>query len=356
MELFDLSDEFNQQINSYLTNNLIPGNEFEELYNELRNKVLTRDILSAIRIYLTEDCNANCSFCFNSKKRTPANFIDPQKLEILNNTISDQMNPNLSVRVMGGEPTLHPEFKEIYSSLMYHYSSIKLFTNALNDEITKLKPRRNDLIVYNFSLVNKSFPSGKFIPERKFKRAFETMVACDTNIDELKRKIEVIVNRLSKLFIDSFTGFALTLNLTENIDSNRIMLNSKLEEIVNFLNDINIGYWYDHRPPICFFEPRIEKLILNNPGGFARHCLCTPDDSFNVYSDFTLYYCNQFPLRIGNVFRGDDIMDLSEIKEKLIHAHTIKLMTNYLAGCKDCEHWLKMCNGGCWKHRTVVNT
>jgi len=347
--------KYNSIVRDYLKKNLGTRNQYWRIYNKIESKLFTKNILiKGLRIYLTEECNASCNFCFNKKLRSKKRFIDTKKLEKFNNMISNKGSFG-SVRVMGGEPTLHPEFLKIYTSLKYHYKKIILFTNAINDVIFKLKPRLADTIIFNFYTLQKQVDVKKFLPSRNFHRGFETIVNHNTDMNTFKEKIKHFKTCLEKYGIHNYC-FYLSPNLTENIFKYKKILNDKFEKLILYMQDLGAIFSYDHLPPLCFFEERVRKLVLNSKNNSQNQlkCMCSPNDSFNMYPDFTLYYCNQYPYKIGNIFDiNGNIMPYDEIISFLKKAHIEKEMINYLSGCKDCENWFKYCNGGCWKHRTV---
>lgn len=86
----------------------------------------------ALEIEITRRCNWNCKFCYNiwkhSKKvnsRIDLPWKDYKK-------IIDEAYENgcVTIRLSGGEPTLHPEFKKFISYITEKGMSAALFTNA----------------------------------------------------------------------------------------------------------------------------------------------------------------------------------------------------------------------------------
>ena len=85
-------------------------------------------------ILLTEVCNMNCAYCF--AKET---MMAPPKKEM---SLADferllvflKNNRQNEVRLMGGEPTLHSQFKEIVDLALSHSLKVKIFTNGFFSE------------------------------------------------------------------------------------------------------------------------------------------------------------------------------------------------------------------------------
>lgn len=98
-------------------------------------------------IMLNYACNLSCSYCFASDfvqhRDSPENTCSPNNISVENfkravNFLAKdkEINPNNHVRigVIGGEPTLHPRFKELMEILLYddRVDSVNLFTNGLD--------------------------------------------------------------------------------------------------------------------------------------------------------------------------------------------------------------------------------
>ncbi|MEA3327559.1 MAG: radical SAM protein [Chloroflexota bacterium] len=80
-------------------------------------------------IIITNVCNANCSFCF-ARENTQASqkFIS---LDDLNKRIDFIRSSGLSqIRLIGGEPTLHPNFQEIVNHITSTELDLILFSNG----------------------------------------------------------------------------------------------------------------------------------------------------------------------------------------------------------------------------------
>jgi organic radical activating enzyme len=80
-----------------------------------------------IRILFNYTCNLYCSYCFekqlwnNKEKLTPEDLIK----------ILDFAGPNELVTIVGGEPTLHPQFSELLSVLRKYPNPKHLLTNGI---------------------------------------------------------------------------------------------------------------------------------------------------------------------------------------------------------------------------------
>ena len=103
-----------------------------------------------MRILITEGCNANCKSCFNKDYRT-AEYIKFEDYKDLAIYLKD--SGVKIVKLMGGEPTTHPDFLEIFDFSKQCFGKVGIFTNGINDEIIKIVPREDDQIIYNATFI-----------------------------------------------------------------------------------------------------------------------------------------------------------------------------------------------------------
>ena len=84
---------------------------------------------NTFRLILTEDCNANCPHCFNANMREDKHM----SMETFYRAISYIDAP--AVKLMGGEPTLHPFLNEIIDACHDAFDTVRMFTNGLKKDI-----------------------------------------------------------------------------------------------------------------------------------------------------------------------------------------------------------------------------
>jgi len=106
-------------------------------------------------ILLTSYCNQNCSFCFASHlmgKRNKTNHISFEKYAKLLDYL--EKNGINEVFLMGGEPTMHPDFIKIIRETVDRGFAIELFTNGVfSDEIRDfLISLGNQIKMYHLNL------------------------------------------------------------------------------------------------------------------------------------------------------------------------------------------------------------
>jgi len=98
-----------------------------------------------MEIYLTYGCNLNCLNCDISSRQAPAN--EKMSLEQIQKFIDESITAGIKwgkIRIMGGEPTLHPDILAIIKLLIRYkreYSKdtiIQLITNGYGVQVNKV--------------------------------------------------------------------------------------------------------------------------------------------------------------------------------------------------------------------------
>jgi len=91
-----------------------------------------------MNVLLTQVCNRRCSFCFARErlggKRPGSPFMSRENLRKVMDFL--RRSGERELRLLGGEPTLHPEFREIVEEAVAGGFHVHLFTNAMMREGT----------------------------------------------------------------------------------------------------------------------------------------------------------------------------------------------------------------------------
>ncbi len=84
-------------------------------------------------ILITNSCNQSCEFCFAKKEMKRPLKERQMSFEKFVRVINklQKISASESIKIMGGEPTLHPEFRKIIRVALTKYRSVQLFTNGL---------------------------------------------------------------------------------------------------------------------------------------------------------------------------------------------------------------------------------
>jgi MoaA/NifB/PqqE/SkfB family radical SAM enzyme len=89
-----------------------------------------------MNIILNSYCNLKCNYCFADEYmeetvNTPGKSME---YDYFTQEMLPKIRPSGGINFMGGEPTLHPRFNEMFTATldaMSPYSNLGLFTNGL---------------------------------------------------------------------------------------------------------------------------------------------------------------------------------------------------------------------------------
>lgn len=277
--------------------------------------------------------------------------MDEKKLKILIEDLLSDNFPNL--KLLGGEPTVHPSFTELYPYFQSKFRHVTLFSNALNDNIKKIVPRASDYITYNGYFINDSFDTEKFLPRNPnpFLRTIQNVVNMAFDFDGFKKRALFVKNFFRNANLENNYVMALSLDCTEDIFAHAETLNQLFIDIINFATTNKINITTHRSAPICFFvNPelvRLRKLFQNR--FFPTHICDVTYGQAIVDTDFNLKYCDRMPKILGNVFKNEfETIDLEDFKLKMYQGYVWKMKDNYDLKCHGCKLWAKECNGGCY--------
>lgn len=288
--------------------------------------------MRSVRFLITERCNASCPSCINKDIRGES-FIDLNKFEQLcaffkENTVSH-------IKIMGGEPTLHPFFAEITSIAQNYFERVIVFSNGTCDSLRSFKPRCKDSINLNF-LFSSRWSESFLCHHKNCAHVFEIMVNSKTNVDLVKKEITRIWN-----IKPSDCCFSLTLDCTANIFRDRTILTEKLLKIYDYCKNLKSEVIFDHSLPLCFVYGT--RIPIRQKGAFCdTTCACSVDANCN------LFYCNQYPGKKLLIFSNGGIIPFEIIENHLKQQYYKNQMIALEKICCSCPLYEKNCNGGCY--------
>ena len=288
-------------------------------------------MLESIRIYLTENCNANCSNCFNRNTRGKS-YMEVEKFEKLCAYFNENSVPR--IKIMGGEPTLHPDFARMTEIAQKYFKYVSVFTNGLCENLKTFKPRKNDGIVYNFRF-SKMMTKKTLMLDKEGVRSLEVQISGKTDADNLISEIKRVVSYGEKIKVN------LTLDCTENIFLHRKEISNRYEKVWDLLTKAKVELRKDHVVPLCFLYGT--KIPVYD--SFSK---CRLECTGLIDADCNLRHCNQFSERLIQLFDGENIIPY-KILINYLRAKHMELQTKVLNKlCKDCVFYESHCNGGCY--------
>ena len=311
-------------------------------------------------IILLNYCNLSCSYCFANKfiEETAKQLITLEQLDNIFKFLEQSHNVG-KIGLIGGEPTLHPQFEEIVNKTINfseknHLFKPIIFSNGIKIERCKdfinqvnlllninepeiIGNKNLNTIINNLRLLNSLcnlnnqitiginlYPNIKnynfiFDLTKEFNlnriRCSIVAPACQyTNINQ-----EVYYNNLMKPIFLDFLQLAISHNIQINMDCNKI--------------------------PLCYFSEQEKEQILKITKCYTSYC--------NPVIDITP------DMKATNCFGAYDLIDLKQFNtledvERYFNFKTIypKILKNKNERCLKCEKFFNLsCQGGCLAFR-----
>lgn len=294
----------------------------------------------SFRVLLTEACNASCPNCFNSLTRDPSQHMDPALFSRLCRYLA--ANGITALKIMGGEPTFHPDFVACALEARRHFSSRIVFTNGYDlDAINNAALKEGDTVVVNFRFCDaEMLKAAAGLPEALI--VFEVQISSDCDPEAIRAAI----HDADAVFGARRHAFKFTLDCTEDIFARRKTILEKWKIVSNGLG-VRDNFRVDHAIPYCFI--RNEGLTLPEGGSF-----CKAGCSGLIDSGMMLRHCNQYDPPLITVLQNGEFIPFTILLNHLAMARARKLATVLEKLCACCSHYGKLCNGGCFLHKTHI--
>jgi sulfatase maturation enzyme AslB (radical SAM superfamily) len=269
----------------------------------------------------------------------------------------DYLSQHISgIKIMGGEPTVHPDFVSIYEYAQKKFGTVKLFTNARNDIMREITPRLSDAVTYNLLTIRPDFDVEKLLPSANFERTFETMVGANSNMKQLLDNVSFIYKLCCEADLEGKVFINVTLNCVEDIFEHKDVLNHNWMDLVQHIQSLDPSLLsFDHKIPYCFWKKETLGFMKDRGIESLTVFTCRPGDYGLINTNFDLLYCNQHPVKISSMFRKGthgEFISFHRMNTLLFKAYMEKLLINLRHGdCLNCVHAITKCTGGCFKHK-----
>ena len=248
------------------------------------------------------------------------------------------------IKIMGGEPTIHPQFQEFMKIAQSFFPTVSLFTNALSENLNLFVPRESDIITYNFrfrKLLNYKRLLLDYLGERNLEIQITPSVIKQEMLNEIDKVVQLAPDRIIP---------CLTLDCTADIFLNREAILSNYEYIWNGCIDKGYQVKQDHLIPLCFIAGSKIPMLKTGTN-------CTLNCAGLIDADYNLRFCNQYPDSLINIFDiNGEPMEISSLCTALETKYEKILSIIGSKGCKDCSMFKKYCNGGCFAGKSIINS
>ena len=320
----------------------------------------------AHRIVLTELCNGKCPHCFNAEFRKTAEMDADVLLKWWRQHKGHPLIVNKRVKLMGGEPSLHPRIIEIMKEACLTYGGVDLFTNGLKmEEISKdpilLRYHLNGKIQY---IINGfTFDIEKFYDYVEYINMINLHFVIPYDKDEM---YELFGKIFKCIELHPYIHFIISPNTQVDLfddEIQEIYRERWMEAITTIIPQMmrrGIGFNYDHVLPMCFYTQKmLDKLhevevYDNNSQVDGIHSLkitCCGDVQMGlILPNFDIYFCNQTRIKLGSLLDANgEPRPIEEVTIALQQFSKIKTdsVKELSPKCKVCPV-VASCKVGCY--------
>lgn len=300
-----------------------------------------------INLFLTYQCNLNCSYCFAAE--LAAEFPGEISRDAVSR-ISEWIETYgiSSIGLLGGEPTMHSDIDGILESLRKAGVMISLFTNALF-------PRRlADTIVKTVSNVVVNYNPPRMYTRRQLNRIRDNLdalksggcrISFSKNFSSQYREFDYLLDACAVYGVRHIRYDISRPSLGRNndffdLESTRDIVDT-IFDFATRCRELGIASGLDCCVPLCYFTPERRSVMKAISSKFSG--ICHP--SIDIHPDLSASYC--LPMRhicVDDVtaFAGEDAL-----LEHFSHAVRRIRFENAFPLCNQCDDFRIRCQGGC---------
>ncbi len=306
-----------------------------------------RFVLQQAYLLLTRKCNLSCSHCIRSSNSSFSEFMH---FDIATSVISQiaEDNPDASILISGGEPTLHPRFFDIVEYATARLKSVMINTNGLSlKKLLALKTLNNQPKIqisidgckhshdsirgsgtYDKALNNIAMLSSHFnltVSTTVSKNNIDTLFFLDSDLAPVQfnkwtlKRVVVYGRAGNSDDIHTNTWNALVDDVMNNFSNSYRIKISKMFSLESIVHGCSYNNHNNHNLSINCGTGR-SKLYIN-PNGTVYPCACM---EHLIFGDFRVERFN-------------------DIRDKLSHFEFIPVHSSI---CHKCRSW-SLCHGGC---------
>ena len=323
-----------------------------------------------LTLIVTQNCNMDCSYCFEKQKNRAVSMSDDVLRRTLDHIMEEYLKNSsepISINFCGGEPLL------MFDKIRYFIEQIELksaaeklapvsyeiSTNAILIESKMIDYlKQHDVSYYiGFDGVKKSFDRNrKFYNNQKggFEIAYgniKKMLGEGVRPEQITLNLVITDNNVEYLtdnvfFINNIaSGIKFSININYNCKWQRKslgILNEKLGGLIDFYKDRILE---NNKYSIKFIDDRIKRLLYrrkvkpSEQCGAANGCLTVLADG-NIIGCATLAYCreNNDEIILGNVSEGINPLKKGSFRDSIDAIDHDE--------CEQCGFW-GICNNYC---------
>lgn len=310
-------------------------------------------------LVLTTECQRKCPYCFakdDQNKKLSFSWDSFVKAIDFISTGSKIIN------LLGGEPTLHPEFMRMLKYLISNDFTVQVFTNGMlsDDILTKLvnfineNTLEKDQLYFAVNINAKKHRSKEeTLKQSKFLNSINSLAYPSFTIYEKDTNLLFLVDLVNKYNLDPTIKLGLAMPVINGSNTFLPLKNYRnvAENIMNLSDNSNgITITLDCGFPLCMFTlDEIYKLNENKENDFMFLC----GQPLDIHPDLNVTNC--YPLSKLHKINIDKFETFDELNNYFKDGFVTPSGV-FNTKCKECAFFRKICSGGCKGFYTPQNT
>ena len=298
-------------------------------------------------IILTKQCNNHCEFCFAGPKNDKTYLSFEQSQSLL--PFIKSFNRD-TLHLLGGEPTLNPDFLKILEYYLQNNFKVRIFSNG------KIDPPLLDALQdvdgeYTFN-VNRSDPQLTKRIIGLYKK-FGYKVSLSLTIFKLNQNIDHIIEEIKTFHLKKTFRLGIALPIwpgKQNAYLSPGLYPEVADYIFRFIQKAiqsKLQPEFDCGFPFCFFTKNHKAYFQEHGIQFASHCGIIPDIG-PEYQIMPCYPLASFSIPFAKTDKWHTLEPL--LKQQIERSPKLSLFEK----CNDCIHLQNgNCSGGCSAFRLM---
>lgn len=306
-----------------------------------------------INLILTQVCNRQCRYCFAQDMLDQAAGTEFQFMSrpLYEKALAlAERSRAREIRLLGGEPTLHPQFGEFVQMALDRRLKVIVFSNGLVPAaplkfLQRCTTRQVGLLVN----VNDAatYAPGEFTRLKSTLQSLGDKVTCGYNISQPDFNLEPVIRLIPELGLHHTVRVGLAHPIlsgqnqcldwqTTPTVARRLIEAARLADGLDIILGLDCGF------TLCMFQDYYDELIKLR---INHRCCCQP--VLDLTPDGQMWYCLALwghPDRL----HVDDYPDLDAFREHYENRFGIVRSAGFLEPCPTCKfRRTGQCSGGC---------
>ncbi len=275
-----------------------------------------------------------------------------------------ELSQEKHLSLLGGEPSLHPDFVDFILYLVERRFHVSVFTSGIMSErkrketVESLKPFSGEKI--NF-ICNLNHPDMSTDAEtaaiEAFLSEFGTKTTLSFNIYQIPFQMEYLFDYIERFQLKRHIrlGLAHPIPGQDNLHIPPADFDQMVKCLVSYIPDFikhSVSAGFDCGFPLCVFsDSELGKFVKLEKGNGGKMVKFVCDPAIDIGPDMSVWSC--FPLsnyRKRSLYEFNSVQEIREYYKQL-HVDTRKKTTGVFNSCEGCTYFENgSCSGGCLAH------